>query len=219
MGIGCDLPTKGWLRHLGTWDVVRAGNWQVRDAGGSRTHFNRVAAGWQTVWLQRQGSQFKRRRQESNLVYDLRGVACEVRHTPTTNSSPSRNRTWSNSFGSWHAVRHTHGLSQYPDPELNQDQDLRSVLCCPLHHRDARADDWIRTSMNRFTRPAPFCVEPRRRQRVSEGSRTHTSCFTGRRAYRVHHGHHRQRKERGSNPQGICKNARPASNRLPSPIG
>ena len=24
------------------------------------------------------------------------------------------------------------------------------------------ADDWIRTSMIRFTRPAPFCFEPRR---------------------------------------------------------
>ena len=44
---------------------------------------------------------------------------------------------------------------QYPDLESNQDQDLRRILCCPLHHRDMRADDWICTSMSRFTKPVP----------------------------------------------------------------
>ena len=44
---------------------------------------------------------------------------------------------------------------QYPDLESNQDQDLRRILCCPLHHRDVRADDWICTSMSRFTKPVP----------------------------------------------------------------
>jgi hypothetical protein len=78
-----------------------------------------------------------------------------------------------------------------------------------------RADDWIRTSINRFTKPAPSysatsakqeCKEsnPAGRfwrplasqkhtpegQGVSDGSRTRTSCFTGRRAYRVHYRHH-----------------------------
>ena len=81
-------------------------------------------------------------------------------------SSPSRNRTWSNSFGSCHAIQHTdEPKRQHPDLESNQDQDLRRVLCCPLHHRDTRADDWIRTSINRFTRPAPFSVEPRRQSK------------------------------------------------------
>ena len=61
---------------------------------------------------------------------------------------------------------------QYPGLESNQDQDLRSVLCCPLHHRDIRADDWICTSIIRFTRPAPCYVEPRRQYQkgVTDGS-------------------------------------------------
>ena len=46
---------------------------------------------------------------------------------------------------------------QYPDLESNQDQDLRRVLCCPLHHRDTRDEDWICTSMSRFTKPVPSC--------------------------------------------------------------
>lgn len=53
-------------------------------------------------------------------------------------------------------------VDQYPDLESNQDLDLRRVQCDPLHHRDIRADDWICTSINRFTGPAPFSIEPRR---------------------------------------------------------
>ena len=62
---------------------------------------------------------------------------------------------------------------QYPDLDSNQDLNLRRVRCDPLHHRDAnsnRADDWIRTSMDRFTKPAPFFVEPRRHQHEREES-------------------------------------------------
>src|SRR3990172_6704474 len=52
-------------------------------------------------------------------------------------SSPSRNRTWSDSFGSWRAIRHTHGpWYKYPDLESNQDQGFRTALCDPLHYRD-----------------------------------------------------------------------------------
>ena len=54
---------------------------------------------------------------------------------------------------------------QRPNLESNQDQDLRRVLCCPLHHRDVRADDWICTSIVPLTRRAPFYVEPRRHKR------------------------------------------------------
>ena len=36
-----------------TVDVVRTGSWLVRDAGGNRTHFDRVAAGCLAIWLQR----------------------------------------------------------------------------------------------------------------------------------------------------------------------
>ena len=150
-----------------------------------------------TVWLRRH---HQCPCQESNLVLDLRGVACEsgtlqgqlvethlaeesnlvlqIRSLPCSSvtlarhSSPSRNRTWSKSFGSSRAVRHTHGPLRRPNLESNQDQDLRSVLCCPLHHRDLRADDWIRTSIDRFTKPAPFSVEPRRHSSTSARSRT-----------------------------------------------
>ncbi len=41
-----------------------------------------------------------------------------------------------------------------------------------------RADDWIRTSINRFTRPAPFSVEPRRPS-TSARSRTPSASFGG----------------------------------------
>ena len=59
------------------------------------------------------------------------------------------------------------GQIERPDLESNQDQDLRRVLCAPLHHRDnshGRADDWIRTSMNPLTRRMPFLIEPRRHE-------------------------------------------------------
>src|SRR5436190_14332612 len=56
----------------------------------------------------------ERPRQESNLVYNLRGVACES-----------------------------------------------GTLRGQFEIKD-RADDWIRTSMNRLTKPAPFSVAPRR---------------------------------------------------------
>ena len=135
-------------------------------------------------------------RQESNLVLDLRTVACVIRHTPRTCylSVPRRGieprLTDSEVCRAIHHTRracsrvarpgiepgptaseavqcdpHTTGhvlSSRRPDLESNQDQDLRRVLCCPLHHRDTRADDWICTSIIRFTRPAPFSVEPRR---------------------------------------------------------
>ncbi len=48
----------------------------MKDAGGSRTHLNRVAAGRLAVWLQRQASVPSCPRQESNLVLDLRKVVC-----------------------------------------------------------------------------------------------------------------------------------------------
>ena len=53
------------------------------------------------------------------------------------------------------------GQVQRPDQESNLDQDLRRVLCAPLHHRDKftpRADDWIRTSINRIKRPVHYLV-------------------------------------------------------------
>ena len=110
-------------------------------------------------------------------------------------SAPPRNRTSSGSFEDCHArPAHPQGLlSKCLDQDLNLDLDLRRVLCDPLHHRDVqhpdlesnqvqgfrkalcdplhhrdtfRADDWIRTSMERFTRPPPFSIEPRRQAGV-----------------------------------------------------
>ena len=81
---------------------------------------------------------FKCLDQESDLDLDLRRVLCDPLH-------------------------HRDVFRQYPDPELNQDQGFRTALCVPLHHRDIfRADDWICTSIMRFTEPPPFSVEPRR---------------------------------------------------------
>jgi hypothetical protein len=39
--------------QVNSLDVVPAGSWALRDAGGSRTHLDRVAAGCRAVWLQR----------------------------------------------------------------------------------------------------------------------------------------------------------------------
>ena len=151
----------------------------------------------------------KCRRQESNLIFELRGLACEsgtLRRLSCWFSTPPRNRTSSGRFEVCHAVHHTRralSISQYPDLDLNQGLDLRRVQCYPLHHRDmctsrfsvptwirtrtktlgrscavrytigtslpSRADDWIRISINRFTRPAPFSVEPRRHQARARG--------------------------------------------------
>ncbi len=169
-------------------------------------------------------SLFKRRRQESNLIFELRGLACEsgtLRRHGLSFSTPPRNRTSSGRFEVCHAVHHTRrasSISQYPDLDLNQGLDLRRVQCYPLHHRDmltsrssvptwirtrtktlgrscavrytigtslpSRADDWIRTSINRpkktaQSRPAPFSVEPRRQSSTSARSRTPSASFGG----------------------------------------
>ncbi len=55
-----------------------------------------------TVWLQRQVIQCPR--QESNLVFDLRRVACDPQHSEDIlSSAPPRNRTSSGSFEDCHA--------------------------------------------------------------------------------------------------------------------
>ena len=113
---------------------------------------SRFAGGRRTGWLQRQQIN-KCPCQESDLGLDLRRVACKIHHTPRTKprsstsprnrtsscssencrasstlarqSSPSRSRTWPDSFGSCHAIHHTHGPSRYPDLESNQDPSVR----------------------------------------------------------------------------------------------
>ena len=162
---------------------------------------------------------------ESNLVFDLRRVACKIHHTPRTNSSaPCRGiERASGRFEVCHAVHHTRrvcvsvarpGIEPGPGTArrvIASEADMRSgtltghivkgvatwkrnstktfgesgtarapcaawsaVVGCPLHHRDTRADDWIRTRINRprkvtQSRPAPFSVEPRRHQAGVQG--------------------------------------------------
>jgi hypothetical protein len=72
-----------------------------RDAGGNRTHFDRVAAGCLAVWLQRQVS-------SSGVEPDPRPSQRRM-HPPHPEdiSAPPRNRTSSCSFEDCRAVRHT----------------------------------------------------------------------------------------------------------------
>jgi hypothetical protein len=51
------LTTNAIVKAAECWAIVRlphASTRKSKDAGGSRTHFNRVAAGCLAVWLQRQ---------------------------------------------------------------------------------------------------------------------------------------------------------------------
>ena len=88
------------------------------------------------------GRSFKCLDQDLNLDLDLRRVLCDPLH-------------------------HRDVYQQYPDLESNQVQGFRKAQCDPLHHRDnqTRADDWICTSMERFTGPPPFSIEPRRQNK------------------------------------------------------
>ncbi len=47
------------------------------------------------------------------------------------------------------------GLEPTCTPNRQLGSVVQLLLCCPLHHRDIRADDWTCTSMNRFTKPVP----------------------------------------------------------------
>lgn len=71
-----------------------------KDAGGSRTHWMRFCR--PPPRRVTSASVFQCPRQESNLAYDLRRVAC-IRHTPRTNSTPPRNRTSPDCFEGSHA--------------------------------------------------------------------------------------------------------------------
>ncbi len=124
--------------------------------------------------------------EESNLVLQIRSLPCRPSHSQglglkshvslygshdltnaKVSSSPSRNRTWSNSFGSCDAIHHTHG------PLLHRSIPTWSRTRAPtegwswtlggsraVHYTietHSRADDWNCTSMSRFTKPAPHC--------------------------------------------------------------
>lgn len=76
----------------------------VRDAGGNRTHFRRVAAGRLAIWLQR----------------------------PI--SVPARNRTWSTSFAGSRAIQYTSRTNAFSTPPRNRTPSRRFEVCDAVHH-------------------------------------------------------------------------------------
>ncbi len=147
-----------------------------RDAGGNRTHLNRVAAGRLAIWLQRQVvSVLAGSRTWSSTFAGSRANPPHSEDVSSFSALP-RNRTSSGSFEDCHArPAHPQGLRcQCLDQESDLDLDLRRVLCDPLHHRDVqtRADDWICTSIERFTGPLPFCSATS----ASTSARSRTPC-------------------------------------------
>jgi len=100
----------------------------ARDAGGSRTHFDRVAAGRLAVWLQRLCYALARSR---TLVYDLRKVACEPVTLRGRRNTPPGSRTQPGSSEGRRAVRHTRG--DCPRQESNLVYDLRRVVSGVRH--------------------------------------------------------------------------------------
>ena len=148
-------------------------------------------------------------RQELNLVFDLRTVACKsaTLRGHVSFSAPPRNRTPSLQIRSL-PCDPAHSQGKCLDQESNLDLDLRRVLCDPLHHRDIqrpdlesnqgqglrrapcdplhhrdghiRADDWICTSMMRFTKPPPRCSATSAISSRSARSRTPLGGFGGR---------------------------------------
>lgn len=74
--------------------------------------------------------------QESNLVYDLRRVACCPLHFKD-HQYPTEESNLARLLRRQSCVLHTRrAIKQYPDLESNQGLDLRRVQCNPLHHRD-----------------------------------------------------------------------------------
>ena len=136
----------------------------LRDAGGSRTHFKLLCR--QPPCRLAPASIRKCPRQESNLVFDLRRVACESgtpRGQRLSFSTSPRSRTPSCRFEVCRAhPSHSQGevarpgiepglaaseagvrsgtltgqMFQYLDLESNQDLNFRTVPCGPLHYRD-----------------------------------------------------------------------------------
>ena len=169
-----------------------------RDAGGNRTHLNRVAAGRLAVWLQRhvvsvsspgvepglrppQGrvriphtsrtylpSAPPRNRTSSGSFEDCRAV----RHTRRANVS-TRNRTWIRTFGGSYAIPCTIETLSVPTWSRTRARALgepRAIRYTIGTH--TRADDWTCTSIKRFTGPLPFCSATSAFQGTSARSRT-----------------------------------------------
>ena len=130
LGRACPRQGRAQIRSSRTGNPGRQSG--GRDAGGSRTHLDRVAAGGLAVWLQRQE---KRRcpRQESNLVRDLRTVVCAPPHPEDDNTAPARESSPALRLRRPPCLRHTRG--ECPCQESNLGLDLRRVACRPSHSK------------------------------------------------------------------------------------
>ncbi len=148
----------------------------LRDAGGSRTHLkllcrqppNHPAPASMILKCPRHESH------EQPSTADIESA--ERRAVASSCSSPSRSRTWSNSIAGCRAIPHTHGLSmrhafnsaaalssisEVPHRGVEPRPTASKTVMLPSHSQGnslLRADDWIRTSIIRFTKPALFSV-------------------------------------------------------------
>ena len=77
--------------------------WKLkRNVGGSRTHFSRVATECLAVWLRRHS------RKESRITQKRSGIAFGNSRLRTPNTDTlARNRTWPSTFAQSRALRHT----------------------------------------------------------------------------------------------------------------
>ena len=143
--------------------------YQKRRWGSNPLH-NRFAGGCLAVWLQRHVIQCPR--QESNLVLDLRRVACDPQHSENVFrfSAPPRNRTSSGSFEDCHAIRHTHrAFIQVSRPGLEPGSgpsEGPNAIPCTIETFSNSIPTWSRTSRQGF-RGAP--CDPQHHRDVSSG--------------------------------------------------
>ena len=127
---------------------------RIRDAGGSRTHLNRVAAGCLAVWLQRlslcAATIFRRshatQMSSPGVEPGLRpshGRVLIPAHSEDVSLTVPRRRIERRLADPKTAVLSgtlAGHVLKYPNLESNQDLDLRRVRCDPLHHRDVQPE-------------------------------------------------------------------------------
>lgn len=106
-------------------------------------------------------------RQESNLAYDRRRVAC-LHHTPRTISIPTWTRTRAQTFGGSDASATPSGQNERGSGTAERGTVRHSAFPLPRSAFE-RAGGGIRTHINRITGAVPFCVEPRRRSAGAQG--------------------------------------------------
>jgi hypothetical protein len=125
------VPTGQQVSSPGIEPGPRPSQGRMRIRHNPRTYFSKYPA------------------EESNLVRQIRSLSCCPSHPqgvrlfrsvarPGIEPGPtaSEARAPPRSGGRRSGTLTGQIIPQYPDLELNQDQDLRSVLCDPLHHRD-----------------------------------------------------------------------------------